>query len=110
MLDLVPAQVADMYKAFYTVLKLGENTEVGDIADSGFLLASDWIFVTDVLPWIRSELLESERDRKSTRLNSSHQIISYAVFCLKKKKEACRVRSCNGAEETTVGWRAIKSV
>src|SRR5947208_15318965 len=26
-------------------------------------------------------------DRKSTRLNSSHQIISYAVFCLKKKKE-----------------------
>src|SRR5258708_27772438 len=26
-------------------------------------------------------------DRKSTRLNSSHQIISYAVFCLKKKQE-----------------------
>src|SRR5258708_18163784 len=26
------------------------------------------------------------RDRKSTRLNSSHQIISYAVFCLQKKK------------------------
>src|SRR5258708_29583018 len=31
-------------------------------------------------------LLEGrEQDRKSTRLNSSHQIISYAVFCLKKK-------------------------
>src|SRR5207244_13070200 len=28
-----------------------------------------------------------ELDRKSTRLNSSHQIISYAVFCLKKKKK-----------------------
>src|SRR5258708_8345173 len=28
----------------------------------------------------------SKLDRKSTRLNSSHQIISYAVFCLKKKK------------------------
>src|SRR5258708_11566737 len=28
-----------------------------------------------------------KRDRKSTRLNSSHQIISYAVFCLKKKKK-----------------------
>src|SRR5438132_13646916 len=27
-----------------------------------------------------------ERDRKSTRLNSSHTVISYAVFCLKKKK------------------------
>src|SRR5258708_18478599 len=33
---------------------------------------------------LTDELLE--RDRKSTRLNSSHQIISYAVFCLKKKK------------------------
>src|SRR5258708_26813375 len=29
-------------------------------------------------------------DRKSTRLNSSHQIISYAVFCLKKKKNIKR--------------------
>src|SRR5947208_4859487 len=29
---------------------------------------------------------EERIDRKSTRLNSSHQIISYAVFCLKKKK------------------------
>src|SRR5258708_9466315 len=29
-------------------------------------------------------------DRKSTRLNSSHQIISYAVFCLKKKKRPRR--------------------
>src|SRR5258708_24761965 len=29
---------------------------------------------------------DCRRDRKSTRLNSSHQIISYAVFCLKKKK------------------------
>src|SRR5574344_2949791 len=29
-------------------------------------------------------------DRKSTRLNSSHQIISYAVFCLKKKKKLSR--------------------
>src|SRR5256885_13177834 len=28
-------------------------------------------------------------DRKSTRLNSSHLVISYAVFCLKKKKRRC---------------------
>src|SRR5258708_22022317 len=32
-------------------------------------------------------LAHGRRDRKSTRLNSSHQIISYAVFCLKKKKK-----------------------
>src|SRR5256885_9969012 len=37
-----------------------------------------------------------EEDRKSTRLNSSHLVISYAVFCLKKKKNtACiRYRAC----------------
>src|SRR2546426_4847284 len=33
------------------------------------------------------------RDRKSTRLNSSHLVISYAVFCLKKKKNSINV--CN---------------
>src|SRR5687768_17738080 len=35
----------------------------------------------------RRGLLFDERDRKSTRLNSSHGYISYAVFCLKKKKK-----------------------
>src|SRR3989475_1873892 len=34
----------------------------------------------------RDDHLGAERDRKSTRLNSSHSQISYAVFCLKKKK------------------------
>src|SRR5258708_22614480 len=36
---------------------------------------------------LAASMLEAPRDRKSTRLNSSHQIISYAVFCLKKKKQ-----------------------
>src|SRR5258708_15118033 len=35
-------------------------------------------------------------DRKSTRLNSSHQIISYAVFCLKKKKPELTTSLQNG--------------
>src|SRR5437763_4855830 len=34
------------------------------------------------------------QDRKSTRLNSSHRCISYAVFCLKKKKQRSRRASC----------------
>src|SRR2546427_9179501 len=41
--------------------------------------------------WIPSKSLESGvtgTDRKSTRLNSSHSQISYAVFCLKKKKQS----------------------
>src|SRR5256885_7424745 len=36
-----------------------------------------------------------KQDRKSTRLNSSHLVISYAVFCLKKKKGASRI-ACTG--------------
>src|SRR5437773_3205317 len=35
----------------------------------------------------RAAVLVVEQDRKSTRLNSSHITISYAVFCLKKKKQ-----------------------
>src|SRR2546430_13399199 len=36
---------------------------------------------------MRGWILRRQRDRKSTRLNSSHSQISYAVFCLKKKKK-----------------------
>src|SRR6266436_8942078 len=36
---------------------------------------------------IRIEIVAVDGDRKSTRLNSSHGYISYAVFCLKKKKK-----------------------
>src|SRR5258707_6530941 len=38
----------------------------------------------------RSSPKHESRDRKSTRLNSSHANISYAVFCLKKKKKTAR--------------------
>src|SRR2546421_1295789 len=52
-------------------------------------------------PWLRANCTASRVliDRKSTRLNSSHDQISYAVFCLKKKKKkpitvgASRLRS-----------------
>src|SRR5690242_21767477 len=38
------------------------------------------------IPGLKQMLSSSSGDRKSTRLNSSHMSISYAVFCLKKKK------------------------
>src|SRR5258707_10940252 len=40
--------------------------------------------------WNSIRALDFQRDRKSTRLNSSHANISYAVFCLKKKKNGQR--------------------
>src|SRR2546422_7871142 len=46
--------------------------------------------------------LESPRtDRKSTRLNSSHGYISYAVFCLKKKNK-CPMKASGGRKDTQV--------
>src|SRR2546421_8124009 len=47
------------------------------------------------------EAEEREADRKSTRLNSSHDQISYAVFCLKKKKEIHRYSSSYGPRSQT---------
>src|SRR5947209_13553945 len=51
--------------------------------------------------------IEYEGDRKSTRLNSSHANISYAVFCLKKNKthgtdyqQRCHARLCNTPPQT----------
>src|SRR2546422_6945347 len=51
------------------------------------------------------QLQESVADRKSTRLNSSHGYISYAVFCLKKKKKAkltlIQCRTCQSRAVST---------
>src|SRR5256885_7451585 len=53
------------------------------MASHGYALATRW------------GLDEPARDRKSTRLNSSHLVISYAVFCLKKKQtDVQRLRRC----------------
>src|SRR5438132_5260045 len=50
------------------------------------------------------QLLEDEPglDRKSTRLNSSHTVISYAVFCLKKKKNPARNKNCHDSHSHDV--------
>src|SRR5690242_21327641 len=51
----------------------------------------DWAITQSNLGKALQILGERERDRKSTRLNSSHMSISYAVFCLKKKKSNIKV-------------------
>src|SRR2546421_7492044 len=43
---------------------------------------------------------DGRRDRKSTRLNSSHDQISYAVFCLKKKKKTTAQQAVRDSERT----------
>src|SRR5947208_7539563 len=58
------------------------------------IVVSDLDHESNVATWLalqragaRIVWWQARIDRKSTRLNSSHQIISYAVFCLKKKKK-----------------------
>src|SRR2546422_4446015 len=64
------------------VLELGQGVAL-DLADP---LAAHAQLAADLLQ--RGGLAVESEDRKSTRLNSSHGYISYAVFCLKKKKKA----------------------
>src|SRR5262245_64228761 len=47
-------------------------------------------------------------DRKSTRLNSSHLGISYAVFCLKKKKLARENVQIHAVRRIVPGWRGLR--
>src|SRR5258708_8831735 len=53
---------------------------------------------------------DEEADRKSTRLNSSHQIISYAVFCLKKKKRRSTARTTQAATTASTDSTAVTSI
>src|SRR5256886_4288414 len=72
-----------------------------DAFDKAFLTIGkkyETIWLLQVCCCVRSndcvKLLIEPKDRKSTRLNSSHSQISYAVFCLKKKKQDHRTELC----------------
>src|SRR2546430_11024764 len=53
-------------------------------ADEVYALSAYLLNLNGLVP--ADAVMDAARDRKSTRLNSSHSQISYAVFCLKKKK------------------------
>src|SRR5690349_23990388 len=57
----------------------------GFVSDS--LLQTDLLFFNNKMAPFNNSAVRQALDRKSTRLNSSHVEISYAVFCLKKKKK-----------------------
>src|SRR5438105_12428840 len=48
-----------------------------------------------------------DRDRKSTRLNSSHEWISYAVFCLKKKKKNTKTKKTTVSRHNSTSRCAV---
>src|SRR5690625_7067585 len=65
------------------ILIKGHTDNFGDIPA---LTALSYRRAQAVKEFLMNEKINENRDRKSTRLNSSHVAISYAVFCLKKKK------------------------
>src|SRR2546427_6705889 len=67
----------------YTTLFRSITVRVGSEISSGTAKAGDRFDAT----LAHSLAVNGKTDRKSTRLNSSHSQISYAVFCLKKKKK-----------------------
>src|SRR5258708_18676632 len=68
----------------YTTLSRSELDRLFDVSISRLPARGANLAVDDLVLILRRR--QGLRDRKSTRLNSTHQIISYAVFCLKKKK------------------------
>src|SRR5436853_5483069 len=65
-------------------LSLHDALPICDIQKCWMLDATKLHFL--IFPFIKRKIKKCNLDRKSTRLNSSHLGISYAVFCLKKKK------------------------
>src|SRR3712207_6994868 len=80
---------SDVDQAVDVLLHLDERAELGEVPHLALDARADRVLLGELVPRIALDLLEAERDaarrdRKSTRLNSSHANISYAVFCLKK--------------------------
>src|SRR5205809_3580401 len=72
----------------YTTLFRSQPTWPQTMSFGHSLMASLAVVAGPVVALIAFSLIYPvDRDRKSTRLNSSHGYISYAVFCLKKKKK-----------------------
>src|SRR3712207_7603775 len=78
---------------FRSILKKqGMNDLILDLQENGggyliaaVRIANEFLLQNDLIVYTQGLRTERQEDRKSTRLNSSHANISYAVFCLKKK-------------------------
>src|SRR5207302_8473788 len=71
-----------LFRSGFSACRRPRHNAVGSSDPSGFVIVTHPFHP---LNGQRLEVLYAKRDRKSTRLNSSHVKISYAVFCLKKK-------------------------
>src|SRR5690625_5890533 len=104
---VIPGKIQHGPPWWFLDQKNGIEKQLDSLSDMGIL--SEFIGMTtdsrSFLSFSRHDYFRRilcNRDRKSTRLNSSHVAISYAVFCLKKKnKPSAGMRN----EPPTVWWR-----
>src|SRR5436190_24259043 len=83
--DPAPTEIYTL--SLHDALPISALPEEGRFTPGRAAVAESRVAGADLEPSPRAGL--SPSDRKSTRLNSSHTVISYAVFCLKKKKPQC---------------------
>src|SRR5690606_40015397 len=80
-------EVHKMYREGNSIRKISDHLGLNWRTVKKLLSKDDRSYQKELeAPSSKKKLLDPYRDRKSTRLNSSHVKISYAVFCLKKKK------------------------
>src|SRR5947209_13996956 len=72
------------------------NLNANHVAARAYDFRHDRRVIAYAAPYVKNSIACLKLDRKSTRLNSSHANISYAVFCLKKKKTRHWTRSTRG--------------
>src|SRR5207249_7218279 len=87
----LPARGAGLVLSLGIVLTGSLTGHAADWGDLSLAVIVDWLHAVAATAWTGGlfglPLMLRRPDRKSTRLNSSHVSISYAVFCLKKKKK-----------------------
>src|SRR5260221_1466714 len=79
-----------LFRSLANPFAMGADIEIAEFGWGGFQYAiqqrTPRMQASFKLRALRAECTQYPVDRKSTRLNSSHTVISYAVFCLKKQK------------------------
>src|SRR5438552_16989295 len=88
--------IVDLYTTLARVggAEIPKDRPIDGVDQLDFFLGKQVNSNREGFPAYVADRLSAVKDRKSTRLNSSHQIISYAVFCLKKKKNSVCVLCC----------------
>src|SRR3712207_8459078 len=78
------------HSVIFSGVKIGKNSKIVDSIIMADTEIGDNVIIQKAI--VANDVKVLDKDRKSTRLNSSHANISYAVFCLKKKNTTLKLQ------------------